>query len=197
MPELQWVSEDVFLVREFLSPHECAHWIATAEAIGFEAASISTRSGPEMRPDIRNNRRVIYDAPELAEALWPRLRQFVPLRRGEWHAVGLNERFRFYKYEVGQQFEWHHDGLFKRENGERNFFTLLLYLNQDDVGGETSFAEHSAVPQLPGGQVRPETGMALLFRRQMLHKGETVASGCKYVLRSDVMYQVSGVEENL
>lgn len=192
MPQLQWVSEDVIIVREFLSPQECERHIAVAEEIGFEAASIATREGAQMRPDIRNNRRVICDNPELAQQLWLRLQPYVPLKRNAWQAVGLNERFRFYKYDVGQQFEWHHDGLFKRENGERNFFTLLLYLNQDYVGGETSFAEHSAVPQLTHGQVRPETGMALLFQRQMLHKGETVSSGCKYVLRSDVMYQTNG-----
>jgi hypothetical protein len=75
-------------------------------------------------------------------------------------AIGLNERWRFYRYEPGQTFKMHFDGSVKRDNGERSQVTFMIYLNQDSEGGETRF-------ELPGSQeiitVVPRTGMALLF----------------------------------
>ena len=34
----------------------------------------------------------------------------------------------------------------------------------------------------------PRTGMALLFQHMLLHSGERVVSGIKYVLRSDILF---------
>ena len=41
----------------------------------------------------------------------------------------MNERLRFYRYDIGQQFDWHYDGYFERDNGERSYLTLMVYLN--------------------------------------------------------------------
>ena len=50
------------------------------------------------------------------------------------------------------------------------------------------------VEWLPGGllRVRPKAGMALLFRHDevLLHTGDVVSRGKKYVLRTDVMYRL-------
>jgi hypothetical protein len=62
---------------------------------------------------------------------------------------------------------------------------LMIYLNSGFDGGETHF--YDADLQLRA-TVRPETGMALLFRHAQLHEGAPVISGRKYVLRTDVMY---------
>jgi hypothetical protein len=42
-----------------LSPAECAEYIALNENMGYAEAPISTYQGFELRPDIRNNERVI------------------------------------------------------------------------------------------------------------------------------------------
>src|SRR5262245_31543549 len=42
----------------------------------------------------RDNARLIVDDAALAEAWWQRAKPLLPLRIGEWRAVGLNERFR-------------------------------------------------------------------------------------------------------
>jgi len=66
----------------------------------------------------------------------------------------------------------------------------MIYLNDDFEGGSTIFQ----VESLPGGLLRvaPKTGMALLFRHDdvLLHSGELVTRGKKYVLRTDVMYRL-------
>jgi predicted 2-oxoglutarate/Fe(II)-dependent dioxygenase YbiX len=123
----------------------------------------------------------MFDDAGLAGELFERIRGALPERLCHRRPVGVNERFRCYRYEPGQRFAAHYDGAFQRSRSERSELTFMIYLNEDFVGGETAFHEHDAV-------VRPSTGMALLFQHQLLHEGCVIRSGVKYVLRSDVMY---------
>jgi predicted 2-oxoglutarate/Fe(II)-dependent dioxygenase YbiX len=179
MPEYHWVSDDIFTVTDFLTPAECAEYIALGEALGFTAAPISTFFGPAIHTETRSNMRVMLDDPERAAELWRRAAPFVPEELAGRSAVGVNERLRLYRYEVGQQFDWHRDGAFERPNGERSLLTFMVYLNDDFTGGATAFADRKIIP------VR---GMALFFVHSLLHKGEPVMQGRKYVLRTDVLY---------
>lgn len=190
MPDYNWISEDIFTIDELLTREECAHYIELSESLGYEDAPINTAFGPQRRPDVRNNLRVMLDDRVRADDLWSRVHMYVPLRRGDWTAIGVNERLRFYRYHVGQQFDWHYDGCFERENGERSFLTFMVYLNEEFLGGETRFADPTTMPSLQGGGVVPRTGLALIFAHPLLHKGEMVVQGCKYVLRTDVMYRL-------
>ena len=97
--------EDVFVIEGFLSESECDHLIARSEAMGYEAAAV----GDAIIPAMRNNARVILDDPALAEALWSRSKSLVPGRVDGWEAVGLNERFRFYRYDAAEAFAPHYD----------------------------------------------------------------------------------------
>lgn len=180
MPEQQWISEGVFTVSEFFEPRECERYIELAESTGFDEAPINTLGGAQVIKEVRNNTRVMIDNPQWAEEIWERAKQFVPAHFGVWEAVGVNERFRFYRYDVGQQFDWHYDGAYERPNRERSRLTFMIYLNAGFEGGETLFDTTA---------VTPETGLALFFVHDLLHKGEAVKSGRKYVLRTDVMYR--------
>lgn len=164
-----------------LAAGECESLISIAESRGFTEAPITTALGFVHRPDIRNNTRVMCDDVQLAGQLWARIRPAVPEQLRGWQAVGLNERLRFYRYEAGQAFRWHYDGSFRRSAQEQSQLTLLLYLNEGFVGGATMFKD--------GPVVAPRQGMALFFQHPILHQGETVREGRKYVLRSDVMYR--------
>lgn len=154
MPEYTWITDEIFTVDHFFTPGECADCIELAESMGFEEAPINTGLGTVMRKDIRNNQRVILDDPARAEALWERIQDYIPQRLGYWSACGVNERFRFYRYDVGEQFEWHRDGCFERENGERSHLTFMVYLNEGFAGGETT---------LEGASITPRQGLALFF----------------------------------
>ena len=146
---------------------------------GYSAATINTNKGFERRPYVRNNERVIVDDFEIAKNLWQRVAENIPQVLQGRQALGLNERFRFYCYDVGQYFAPHVDSYFRRENGEQSLLTFMIYLNDDFEGGETNFGETS---------IKPERGMALLFDHGLLHEGCAVTQGREYVLRSDVMY---------
>ena len=89
--------------------------------------------------DIRDNARLLLDDPALAERLWERAQPLIPRNINDWKALGLNERFRFYRYDVGQKFAPHFDGYFSRGDNERSQLTFMVYLNADFTGGETRF----------------------------------------------------------
>lgn len=178
--------KELFTLANALSSVECTEMIKRAEAQGFGAAPVTIGVNRYMMiPDLRNNTRVMLDDPELAAELWPRLEGFMPDRIGAYTPVGLNERFRFYRYEPGQQFDWHRDGAFVRSDDEQSFLTLLFYLNNECEGGTTDFM-FVTDDEL---HVVPETGMGLVFSHPFYHRGAPVVSGKKYVLRTDVMYR--------
>lgn len=171
----------VFTIADLFGAAMCQAVIARTERIGFDAAPITTAAGFVMRPDIRNNERVMFDDVELAAELFARIRDALPERLCGRRPVGVNERFRCYRYTPGQQFKAHYDGAFQRSQHECSELTFMIYLNDDFTGGHTTFYEFDV-------DVRPVRGMALLFQHRLLHEGCTVRSGVKYVLRSDVMY---------
>ena len=97
--------------------------------------------------------------------------------------VGANERFRCYRYKRGMRFAMHSDGAFYRSEREQSWYTLMVYLNEEFEGGNTTFFVEPEV------SIRPRTGMALLFQHPIVHEGSEVTSGVKYVVRTDLMYR--------
>jgi hypothetical protein len=188
--ELLSERDDLFVVHDFLSPDECAHYIALSESVGYGDAPITTSAGFVMRKDIRDNDRVILDDVKLAADMWERLKPHFPDRTGFWLPIGLNERWRFYRYDPGQQFDWHFDGAYARSPLERSAFTFMIYLTGDVAGGATEFNMRSrggVQNDDPIVRVQPQAGMALVFPHNILHRGAPVADGRKYVMRTDVM----------
>jgi prolyl 4-hydroxylase len=172
----------VFTLDGVLDTAACAGVIARIDAAGPTAAPITTPRGFEMRPDIRNNSRVMFDDVDFAGALYERVRAELPAQLCGMRPCGVNERFRCYRYEPGQRFAPHYDGAFVRDEHERSHLTFMIYLNEGFGGGATTFHDAELA-------VVPRTGMALLFQHFQLHEGCTVTSGVKYVLRTDVMFR--------
>lgn len=182
-----WRVPYVAVVHDVLSQAECRALVARIEALGPAFAPITTAAGFVVRPDVRNNDRVMFDDPALGALLFRRLRGAFPETwPGGWRAVGMNERFRCYRYHPGQRFAPHFDGAFVRHARERSEVTVLVYLNGGCRGGETALCDYDLA-------IVPARGRALCFRHAILHEGREVESGVKYVLRTDVMYRSPGV----
>lgn len=162
--------------------------ITHAESIGFEDALINTAEGALRDEEIRNNDRVISDDPSLSAEMWERLQSYMPQTFKTRTLVGLNERMRFYRYKPGQIFDWHQDGYYERETGERSQFTFMVYLIDGFEGGDTTFADVFFHESFKDFKITPRTGSALLFYHPISHRGDRLIAGTKYVLRSDVMY---------
>lgn len=195
MREETWLNDFVFVVEDFMDPQECKKYVNLCEDYGFEEATVTTAEGVVRRTDVRNNDRVMFKNEEIAEWLWERALEFVPSEFDGRNAIGLNEMLRFYRYDPGQRFDWHQDFPYERDNGERSYLTMLVYLSDGFEGGETSFDDSYSDESFDAFQVEPKQGLALFFEHQTHHKGEPVLEGRKYVLRTDVMYASEYDEE--
>ncbi|PJJ60979.1 prolyl hydroxylase family protein [Hymenobacter chitinivorans] len=174
------LTNSIFLIEDFLTRQECLEYIALSETLGYELAAVNTAAGARVKPHIRNNSRAFYQSEDLATRLWDQVRPFVPAQLGPGHACGLNELFRFYRYQRGHQFRGHFDGSYQRSATEASCFTFMVYLNDNFQGGDTTFRDL---------RVQPRQGMALVFLHSLYHAGSEVTQGVKYVLRSDIMYR--------
>lgn len=171
------------IVEEFLTPEECKGFIEFSEKQGYNESLIRTKGGEVMNKEIRDNDRVIWDNTQFAEQLWELVKDMMPANIDGYEPTGLNERFRFYRYKDGQQFKPHIDGPYRKSETEKSKITLLLYLNEDFVGGNTTLV-------LEGQEIEPKEGMLFLFEHKIMHCGRPVTEGTKYVLRTDVMYKL-------
>ncbi len=177
------LTDTIFTVEDFLTRQECLDTIVKSEGIGYELAKVNTASGAKVRTDIRNNSRAFYKSEELAQALWEKLQPLLPAPLASLAnstAIGLNELFRFYRYQRGHQFKGHFDESYIRNDRESSYLTFMVYLNDNFQGGDTTFR---------GLRIQPRQGMALVFLHSLYHEGSEVTQGVKYVLRSDVMYR--------
>jgi hypothetical protein len=172
----------VTIVEDALPPEVCDRMVARIETEGPDSATISTAAGDVMDKGMRNNDRVIFDDPALAADLFARTREIVPETLHKGVSIGYNERFRGYRYNIGQRFKPHFDGAFVRNRSEYSQITVLFYLNEGFSGGETRLIDYETV-------IIPRKGMAFLFEHAMLHEGAPVLAGTKYVLRTDAMYR--------
>jgi len=186
-----------FTIDGLLTEEECEECIRLTERKGFEAASINSGNGRQVNDtSVRRSGRLMIDSPSFVDQLWERIRPFVCEGDSSnkphegWEAVGLNERLRFLKYERGDYFKPHQDGTFQRqsEEGEEcSFMTLMIYLNNTTRGGETNFLNPWDRGRVTS--VTPRTGLALVFNHDLLHEGAELREGCKYAIRTDILYR--------
>ncbi|WP_374354593.1 2OG-Fe(II) oxygenase [Chitinimonas sp.] len=138
-----------------------------------------------------------------------RLRPYAPAhmadRDGDWQLERVNERFRFCRYQAGQQFKLHQDGVHHRDAGRCSRLTFMIYLTDGDAfaGGDTVFYSAGPGGDETGkvareiGRVRPRAGSLILFDHSIWHAGEQVSGGIKHLVRSDIIYRRVGASEDV
>ncbi len=172
------------IVNNFFTETECLDVIKEAKEFGFEPATINSREGKVLNTDYRNNNKSEFKDSILVDLLNNRLKEFdeVINQFDDKEFVGVNDFFRVYEYTEDQEFKTHKDSYFKLDDETKSEITLLIYLNEEVKGGETTII-------MPYTIIQPETGKLLLFSHNLLHMGNKVLSGVKYVLRTDLMYK--------
>ncbi|MCP4439218.1 MAG: oxidoreductase, 2OG-Fe(II) oxygenase [Aureispira sp.] len=178
--ELIQHTDIIWTIKDFISAKDCEDIILFSEMRGYDEAKISLSSGAKMMKGLRNNYRLIYEDQDLANKYWEKLAAFCPKELDYSQAIGLNEQFRFYRYEAGQRFKRHIDGRFRRNEKEESRITFMIYLNDDYKGGETAFDDLI---------IEPKKGTALCFVHEQKHESIPIQEGVKYVLRTDIMYR--------
>ena len=143
-------------------------------------------------------------------------RGFSVLPENNWKFSGVNACLRANLYETTNFFNFHKDSQYCPSANERSILSGIIYLNDDYEGGETTvhfpakcdcgklFDENHKIPEISSAtseeciaadsafeqnllKVSPKAGNCLLFSPHLLHKGEPVASGKKWILRFDIL----------
>lgn len=122
---------------------------------------------------------------------------------GEWIQDSINKCFRYNQYiapSIG--FKPHRDATFIENENVRSIMSIIIYLNDDFSGGDTVFYDTLGVrnkedlveDEMRNGYVerfryKPKKGSVLIFNHNMIHEGEKILTGIKYVIRSDIIFK--------
>ena len=112
---------------------------------------------------------------------------------GIWFPHSCNEAIKINRYDPGGMFTRHRDGPWIPCEDMASIYTVLIYLNDCFEGGATTFwkqrKDHwNRVRDDDVATVRPVRGTAVVFNHDAWHSGDVVAKGCKYVLRTEVIF---------
>ncbi len=203
-----------FQLLDVLAADECARLVELAERLGYLADAAVT-----LPRSVRHNDNFTWVADDATnEIIWQRCRAQIAdphsYNRGK-APLGLNARYRFYRYREGDYFAPHTDGSWPGSRvvdgrlvtdafGDRfSQFSLLLFLSNAYVGGETRFFVDPQDPAQPARHadgaiaidVRTPLGAALCFPHgthplHCIHASPPIASGRKYIIRSDILFEL-------
>ena len=190
-----------FQLINLLDDGECERLRSLSENLGFlpDAAVSLPRA-------VRHNDSFTWIADEeTCDIIWRRCRALVhddsPYNAGK-PALGLNGRFRYYRYREGDFFAPHTDGswpgsrvidgrLLDNAYDDRwSQFTILLFLSDGYAGGATRFHVGDATVD-----VRTPLGAALCFPhgthpQHCVHSSTPITSGAKYIIRTDILFEL-------
>ena len=202
------------LAMDVLSPTECKAIIAAGESVNF-LPDAPLREDGDMSI-LAHNFYWIIDT-TFHDMLWDRISPYVPSSINGRLVRGINRRFRVYRYVPGAEYRCHIDGAWPpsgilpddtyvydsspEDRKQSSMYTFLLYLNDEFEGGETTFFMPAAREgTLNAYPVRPVMGSVAIFPHgeangALLHEGTGVRYGAKYIIRTDVEYDVKPSKE--
>ncbi|KAJ6115337.1 prolyl 4-hydroxylase [Penicillium sp. IBT 16267x] len=201
------------MAMNVLSLAECKAIIAAGESVNF-VPDVPLREDGDMSVLAHNFYWVIDTT--FHDILWSRISAYVPPSINGRMVRGINRRFRVYRYVPGAEYRCHIDGAWPpsgilpddtyvydsspEDNRQSSMYTFLLYLNDEFEGGETTFFMPAAREgTLNAYPVRPVMGSVAIFPHgeangALLHEGTGVRKGAKYIIRTDVEYDVKPQE---
>lgn len=184
-------------LKGVLTAKQCDDIVALAESRGFEEALVNQGDGSQkLMKHVRNNDRVIVDDWVLRLDLQAAIQDEIPQEFRDADFVVMGSYFRIYRYVPGQFFKPHRDGSHTDEHGCESEITVLFYLNDCD-GGETVLMPFGKVLEDTHIRIQPRKGDVLMFEHHVIHSGEPVRSGEKYVLRTDLFYSGSEAADEI
>jgi hypothetical protein len=196
-----------FQLLNVISRQECEHIVELTESLGYlpDAAVSLPRS-------VRHNNSLTWVVDDTTnDIIWHRCQSLMTdeqdIFRGK-QALGLNGRYRFYRYQSGDYFSPHTDGawpgskVIERQLVTNAFsdrwsqLTFLLFLSDAYEGGHTEFHRRTGnTGEISVVSIRTPIGGVLCFPHGLhplhcLHSSEAISSGTKYIIRSDVLFEL-------
>lgn len=206
----KFLGEDAFVLYNVFSKDECNRIISGAEKIGFDKLE-----GYDLK--YRNNLRLVTESPKILDEFERRINPYIQKSvhidentttihkhralYGEWEYSAINTHLRICKYNPNNHFSKHYDsGYHPDPTSNRTIKTCMLYLNSEFEGGCTRFFNEK---KLSSGEdelffsLKPEAGMCVIFNQNILHDGELVTTGLKYMMRTDIFYKARILKNKL
>jgi hypothetical protein len=203
-----------FQLLNVLSQEECQRFIDITESLGYlDDAPVS------LPRKVRHNSNVTWVVDEQTDGLiWSRCQHLFTDPNNHFDgkpALGINGRFRFYRYGAGDFFSTHTDGSWPGSRVIDNELvanaypdrwsqmSFLIFLSDDFEGGSTQFLVNKDNPELPARRaqeaetvnVRTPAGSVLCFPHgrhplHCLHGSQVITSGTKYIIRTDALFEL-------
>lgn len=196
-----------------LDEEEVQQFITLSESLGYlKDAAVS------LPRDVRHNDNITIVVDDCTERLlWSRIADAVNQNLDIFDGkkpVGINTRFRFYRYQEDDFFKFHVDGdwpgskvvgdelITDAYDDRYSKMTFLILLNDDFEGGETRFLVNQDTPEQPVRRgdpttevdVRTPSGGVLLFPhgrhpQSYIHSSNAITKGTKYIIRTDLLFE--------
>ena len=165
----------IYQIRNAVSPSVCSDYVQQGNRVGWSPTNIS-----ELNPLFsRSQTSVSIDT----QVLFAAIQHTAPSRLDDMEIVSLvKQRTACMRYSEGEYFGLHTDTPFVAPDGAFTKLSLVLYLNDDYTGGETTFPDLAL-------EVKPEVGKILLFFPTLHHMSKPISRGTKYIVRSEVLYR--------
>jgi hypothetical protein len=203
-----------FQLLNVLAKEECDTLISISEQLGFLAdAAVS------LPRSVRHNDSLTWIVDKKTDGIiWQRIAHLMDDRQAIFNgckALGINARFRFYRYNPDDYFKPHSDGswpgsriidgqLVANAYPDRySQMSFLISLSDDFQGGETRFLVNADDPTKPAKannkvknvDIRTPAGSILCFPHGMhplhcIHSSVPITEGVKYIIRTDVLFEL-------
>lgn len=201
--------KSLYYLENVLTQNECLFLIEQSRQ---KYSSLTEEFSVEER---EGNRLLAIDS-NFAEILYDRIKEYIEIDNkienikpcgfgvaGKWEPLCLNNCFRYNQYispSIG--FTAHRDATFIENEDVRSVLTVLIYLNDNFDGGDTVFydtfgprsKEEIVSDEMSKGFIerfryKPKSGSILIFNHNMIHEGQKLKKGVKYVIRTDVVFK--------
>ncbi|KAG6844760.1 hypothetical protein H0H87_003983 [Tephrocybe sp. NHM501043] len=204
-----------FIINDVFEMAECSALVIAAEKVGLIPDEPTAGSATQLASVLAHNLIWLADTDFLG-ILYSRIVQHLPQKVHGGAVKGINARFRLYRYRPGALYRPHIDGAwpasalnettsppsytYDSDPTVYSRLTLLIYLNDDFDGGCTTFflpsSTHGILEARP---VKPRAGTVCVFphgaaKGSLLHEGSGVTDGAKYVIRTEILYEVDKSE---
>jgi prolyl 4-hydroxylase len=169
----------IYIIDNFLSSDECNGLIKNVKNLS--NSTLTRYNGDE---NFRTSQTGYAENSSLQEEIDSKICNLLGMDKN------LSETTQIQKYDVGQQFKEHNDAFYKglddsylEERGQRSW-TVMVYLNNVEKGGETEFTKLNK-------KIIPNVGQAVAWcsvdkdgniDENTNHRGLPVISGTKYII---------------
>lgn len=199
----------LIIIDNLLSDTECENIIAKTNGHYHDLSM-------EYLPTQRQSERILNLEQNMARVIYARIEHIIRDEHykkhlkpfgfgidGEWNPIGINYCFRHTVYHAPSVgFFPHRDSSYIHDADTRSILTIVIYLNDTFQGGDTIFIrpnterkmEQTVKEELENGYsimhtCCPKKGSALVFNHNVIHAGNPVEYGSKYIIRSDILFK--------